>query len=195
MKMIPLWNEYYSSLAWRNAGNTEVHNLSSVIRANEWTHYTFQCIGKLACESNWWDPSPGFSPNKVQRKMMFFDSFGYIEEQYFNLNGANTVFCLVRILSYLRSETFSSLSSYVSMLGLVCKLPSWAYVRIHLRARHSDKPPYTDVIWYVSWIANSQSQHLAADGHVYAMLTKHGTVCGEFLTQGGNGNGVRPLSV
>ena len=33
---------------------------------------------------------------------MFYDSLGFLEDQYFNLNGANAVFCLVRILSYLR---------------------------------------------------------------------------------------------
>jgi hypothetical protein len=33
---------------------------------------------------------------------MYFDSLGFLEEQYFNLNGVNCIFCLIRILSYLR---------------------------------------------------------------------------------------------
>ena len=33
---------------------------------------------------------------------MYTDSIEYVEDQYFNINGANAILCLVRILSYLR---------------------------------------------------------------------------------------------
>lgn len=71
-----------------------------------------KCEGDEACAQNWWDGTPGFTPKTVSGRQMFYDSLGFVEDQYYILNGANSVFCLIRILSYLRinpntSQVFS----------------------------------------------------------------------------------------
>jgi hypothetical protein len=60
------------------------------------------CMGTEACSINWWDSTPDFTPKTVTGRQLFHDSLAFWEEQYFNLNAANSILCLVRILSYLR---------------------------------------------------------------------------------------------
>jgi len=86
-----------------------------------------ECTGKLACSGNWWEPRAGFEPVKVAKRQMFHDSLGFLEDQYFNLNGVNAVFCLVRILSYLRinpnisqlTDTFMRCRSNMTQFAIV----------------------------------------------------------------------------
>lgn len=61
-----------------------------------------KCDGKEACSYNWWDSTPDFTPKTVTGRQLFHDSLAFWEEQYFNLNAANSVLCLIRIFSYLR---------------------------------------------------------------------------------------------
>jgi hypothetical protein len=58
------------------------------------------CTDVQGCGGTWWEAPTG--AETISGRQIFFDSLGFLEDQYFNLNAANFVFCLIRILSYLR---------------------------------------------------------------------------------------------
>ena len=94
-----------------------IHNTLRVTE-DDITVSAIKCDGDKACAENWWDSRPGFTPETVTGRQMFYDSLGFLEAQYYNLNGANSVFCLIRILSYLRinpniSQVFSTFAAPV----------------------------------------------------------------------------------
>jgi hypothetical protein len=92
------------------------------------------CIAE-SCSVNWWDSRPDFTPKTVTGRQLFHDSLAFWEEQYFNLNAANSVLCLIRILSYLRINP--NISQVCNPFCRAC------YIRIY--APHNEDKLRTDM--------------------------------------------------